>query len=61
MWLAYPAGVTIGFERGPLRIFQVVATKQLSAGKAPLPPTRADLYQPTVDHPSGRAAQSGSQ
>ena len=44
MWLAYLAGVTIGFERGPLRIFQVVATKQRPDGKAPLPPTRADLY-----------------
>ncbi len=44
MWLAYLAGVTIGFERGPLRIFQVVATKQRPDGGAPLPPTRADLY-----------------
>jgi len=44
MWLAYLAGVSIGFERGPLRIFQVVATKQRPDGKAPLPPTRADLY-----------------
>jgi cyclopropane-fatty-acyl-phospholipid synthase len=44
MWLAYLAGVTIGFERGPLRLFQVVATKQRADGKAPLPPTREDLY-----------------
>ena len=45
MWLAYLAGVSIGFERGPLRLFQVVATKQRPDGKAPLPPTRADLYR----------------
>ena len=45
MWLAYLAGVSIGFERGPLRLFQVVATKQQADGSAPLPPTRADLYR----------------
>lgn len=44
MWLAYLAGVTIGFERGPLRLFQVVATKQRAHGRVPLPPTRGDLY-----------------
>lgn len=45
MWLAYLAGVSIDFECGPLRIFQIVATKQRPDGKAPLPPTRADLYR----------------
>lgn len=44
MWLAYLAGVAIGFERGPLRLFQVVATRQRGDGTAPLPPTRADLF-----------------
>ncbi|HEX6011564.1 MAG TPA: cyclopropane-fatty-acyl-phospholipid synthase family protein [Geminicoccaceae bacterium] len=43
MWAAYLAGVAIGFERGPLRLFQTVATKQGDAEG--LPPTRADLYR----------------
>ena len=37
------AGVTIDFEGGPLRLFQVVASKQRPDGTAPLPPTREDL------------------
>ena len=41
MWVAYLAGVTVGFEHGPMRIYQTVATKQAAAT---LPPTRADLY-----------------
>jgi cyclopropane-fatty-acyl-phospholipid synthase len=44
MWQAYLAGVTIGFESGPLRLFQVVATKRGAASRAPLPLTRDDLY-----------------
>lgn len=44
MWAAYLAGVAIGFDRGPLRLFQVVATHQSRDGTSPLPPTRADLY-----------------
>lgn len=44
MWAAYLAGVAIGFDRGPLRLFQVVATRQAADGTSPLPPTRADLY-----------------
>ncbi|HSA82644.1 MAG TPA: cyclopropane-fatty-acyl-phospholipid synthase family protein [Geminicoccaceae bacterium] len=43
MWLAYLAGVTVGFEHGPMRVYQTVATKQLAA--AELPPTRDDLYR----------------
>ena len=43
MWVAYLAGVTVGFEHGPMRIYQTVATKQTAA--ASLPPTRADLYE----------------
>jgi cyclopropane-fatty-acyl-phospholipid synthase len=42
MWVAYLAGVTVGFEHGPMRIYQTVATRQADA--ATLPPTRADLY-----------------
>ena len=44
MWQAYLAGVTIGFETGPLRLCQMVATKGGQASASPLPPTRADLY-----------------
>ena len=44
MWLAYLAGVTVGFEHGPMRVYQTVATRQLAA--AGLPPTREDLYPP---------------
>jgi cyclopropane-fatty-acyl-phospholipid synthase len=43
MWIAYLAGVTIGFEYGPLHVFQTVATKQGDA--LSLPPTREDLYR----------------
>jgi len=42
MWMAYLAGVTVGFEHGPMRVYQIVATKQAAAEG--LPPTRADLY-----------------
>ena len=42
MWVAYLAGVTVGFEHGPMRIYQTVAGRQADA--ASLPPTRADLY-----------------
>jgi cyclopropane-fatty-acyl-phospholipid synthase len=43
MWVAYLAGVTVGFEYGPLHVFQTVATKQGDA-LSPLPPSREDLY-----------------
>ena len=43
MWIAYLAGVTVGFEHGPLRIFQTVATKQGAGMATPLPPTRDDI------------------
>jgi cyclopropane-fatty-acyl-phospholipid synthase len=55
MWLAYLAGVTVGFEYGPLHVFQTVATKQGEA-LSPLPPTREDLYWP-LDPVQDRAAQ----
>jgi len=44
MWIAYLAGVAGGFERGPLHLFQTVATRRNDDGSSPLPPTRADLY-----------------
>ena len=46
MWIAYLAGVTGGFERTPLRIYQTVATRPLTREETPIPPTRADLYAP---------------
>jgi cyclopropane-fatty-acyl-phospholipid synthase len=51
MWVAYLAGVTMGFEYGPLHVFQTVATRQGEA-ISPLPPTRADLYR-EVPAPAG--------
>ena len=51
MWAAYLAGVSGAFERGPLRVYQTVASKLVSAGTSPLPPTRADLYRESI--PSG--------
>jgi cyclopropane-fatty-acyl-phospholipid synthase len=44
MWLAYLAGVSVGFADGSLRIYQTVATKHKSKGPSGLPPTRGDLY-----------------
>ena len=44
MWIAYLAGVTGGFERTPLRIYQVIATNQATRDTFPLPSTRADIY-----------------
>ena len=43
LWLLYLAGVSLGFERGTIGIFQTVATKQ-TRGASGLPLTRADLY-----------------
>jgi cyclopropane-fatty-acyl-phospholipid synthase len=45
LWLAYLAGVSFAFRDGALRIYQVVASKHSSKGRAELPPTRADLYR----------------
>ncbi len=53
MWVAYLAGVTVGFEYGPLHVFQTVATRQGDA-LSPLPPTREDLYR-AVGPPRQRA------
>jgi cyclopropane-fatty-acyl-phospholipid synthase len=43
LWLLYLAGVSLGFERGSIGIFQTVATRRARAPSG-LPPTRADLY-----------------
>jgi cyclopropane-fatty-acyl-phospholipid synthase len=44
LWLAYLAGVSLAFNRGTLRIYQTLVSRQ-GRGPSPLPPTRADLYQ----------------
>lgn len=44
IWVAYLAGVSLGFSRGSLRIFQTLASKSAKR-PPPLPPTRADLYR----------------
>jgi cyclopropane-fatty-acyl-phospholipid synthase len=43
LWLLYLAGVSLGFERGTIGIFQTLASKR-TRGPSGLPPTRADLY-----------------
>ncbi len=45
LWAAYLAAVSINFADGPLRIYQILATKHASKGPSGLPPTRADLYR----------------
>ncbi len=44
LWLLYLAGVSLGFERGGLSIFQTLASKR-TRGSSGLPLTRADLYR----------------
>lgn len=43
MWVAYLVGVSLGFKRGSIEIFQTLASRK-SKGPSGLPPTRADLY-----------------
>ena len=44
LWVAYLCGVSMGFQRGAIGIFQTVATRR-TKGASGMPPTRADLYQ----------------
>ncbi|MEO9530473.1 class I SAM-dependent methyltransferase [Roseibium sp.] len=44
LWLAYLIGVSLGFERGSIGIFQTVASKR-AKGPSGIPPTREDLYR----------------
>lgn len=44
LWLIYLAGVSMGFERNTVRIYQTLASKR-ARGPSGLPPTRADLYR----------------
>lgn len=45
MWIAYLAGVHFGFMDGPLKLYQVVASKHKAKGLPELPNTREDLYK----------------
>ena len=58
MWIAYLAGVMGAFERGPLRLFQIVAAKQSAKAASPLPPTRDDLYRAAAPQSHGRDVDS---
>ena len=49
MWVAYLAAVSFNFADGPLRLYQILATKHGSKGPTGLPPTRADLYEEWPD------------
>ena len=44
LWVAYLAAVSFNFEDGPLRLYQIVATKHGAKGFSQMPPTREDLY-----------------
>ena len=45
MWIAYLAGVSLGFASGTILIYQTVGTKRSKAkGSSEMPPTREDLY-----------------
>jgi cyclopropane fatty-acyl-phospholipid synthase-like methyltransferase len=44
LWLMYLAGVSIGFERARIGVFQTLASKR-RRGAAELPLSRADLYR----------------
>ncbi|MES0883218.1 class I SAM-dependent methyltransferase [Roseibium sp. SCP14] len=44
LWLAYLCGVSLGFERGTIGIFQTVTSRR-TKGLSGMPPTREDLYR----------------
>lgn len=44
LWIAYLAGVSLGFARGTINLFQTLASAR-AKGPSGLPPTRADLYR----------------
>lgn len=44
MWVAYLAAVSFNFADGPLRLYQIVATKHGAKGPSGMPPTRRHLY-----------------
>ena len=44
LWIAYLAGVSIGFSRNSIGVFQTLASKR-ARGPSGLPPSREDLYR----------------
>ncbi|HEX8234658.1 MAG TPA: cyclopropane-fatty-acyl-phospholipid synthase family protein [Abditibacteriaceae bacterium] len=44
LWVAYLAAVSFNFADGPLRLYQIVATKHGAKGPSGMLPTREDLY-----------------
>jgi cyclopropane-fatty-acyl-phospholipid synthase len=46
IWRIYMAGSALGFERGWMSIYQVLAGKALPGGALDLPPTRDYIYAP---------------
>jgi cyclopropane-fatty-acyl-phospholipid synthase len=48
LWLLYLAGVSLGFARGSIGIFQTLASRR-QKGLSGLPPSRRDLYQNEVE------------
>ena len=45
LWVAYLAAVSFNFADGPLRLYQILATKHGAKGQSEMPPTREDLYR----------------
>ena len=57
LWLMYLAGVSIGFDRARVGVFQTLASKR-KRGVSSVPLSRADLYGSRVL--SGRNVSDGS-
>ncbi len=49
LWVAYLIGVSLGFTRGTIGLFQTLVSKR-NRGASGLPPTRADIYADRPDH-----------
>ncbi len=45
LWVAYLAAVSFNFSDGPLRLYQITATKHQKKGSSQMPPTREHLYE----------------
>jgi cyclopropane-fatty-acyl-phospholipid synthase len=50
IWRTYLAGSSLGFDQGWLNVYQILASRQETAGPTELPLTRAWMY-PAMDHP----------
>jgi cyclopropane-fatty-acyl-phospholipid synthase len=53
LWLLYLAGVSLGFARGSIGVFQTLASRR-QKGPSGLPPTRQDLYERSLVTPASR-------